>query len=76
MKTIRVAVHLVDGGLREWTEGTELLEKLRSLQSEGFVGKELIHELFTDDWGVPPLSIEISGKASDGRNVSVVIPYT
>jgi hypothetical protein len=75
MNTVRVSVRLVDGGLLELTKGAGFLRELQSLQSQGFVGKELVHRLLTDDWGAPPLSVEISGKAPDGKNVEVRIPY-
>jgi hypothetical protein len=76
MNKIRVAVHLVDGGLLEFAEGMEFLRELDSLQSQRLAGKELIHELLTDDWAAPPRVVEISGTAPDGTDFNVLIPYT
>jgi hypothetical protein len=76
MNTVKVTVRLVDGGLLECTKGAEFLRELRSLQSQGFVGKELIHRLLTDDWAAPPLVVEIFWKSPDGKNGEERIPYT
>ena len=76
MNTIRVSVQQVDGGLTEFSKGAEFLRELRSLQSQGFSGKELVHRLLTDDWGAPPLVVEISGKNPDGTTFEMRIPYS
>jgi hypothetical protein len=75
MSTIKVLIRSVDGGLQERDEGPTFLQKLHSLQSQGFTGKQLIHHLITDDWGAPPTVVEISGKDSDGKNFEILIPY-
>jgi hypothetical protein len=76
MNTIRVSIYLVDGGLQEFDESPAFLQKLCSIQSQGFTGKQLVHHLITDDWSVPPTVVEISGKDSDGKNFEIRIPYT
>lgn len=75
MNTIKVSIRLVDGRLQEFDENPAFLQKLYSLQSQGFTGKQLVHHLITDDWGSPPIVIEISGKDSDGKNIEIRIPY-
>jgi hypothetical protein len=75
MSTIKISIRLVDGGLQEFPESSEFLHKLRSLQSQGLTGKQLIHRLISDDWGAPPTVVEISGKDSDGKNFEIRIPY-
>jgi hypothetical protein len=76
MNTVRVSVRLVDGGLLEFAKGPEFLRELQSLQSQGFVGRELVHHLLTDDWSAPPLSVEISWNGPSGNNHEILIPYT
>ncbi len=76
MNKIRVLIRLVDGGLQEFDESPAFLQKLRSLQSQGFTGKQLIHHLITDDWGAPPTVVEILGKDSDDKSFEIRIPYT
>jgi hypothetical protein len=39
-------------------------------------GKEMIHEMITDDWGAPPRSLVIEGTADDGKQVVISVPYT
>lgn len=39
-------------------------------------GKELIGELFGDDWGAPPKFLSISATAADGKYVRIDIPYS
>lgn len=75
MSTIKVSIRLVDGGLQEYDESQFFLQKMHSLQSQGFKGKQLIHYLITDDWGAPPTVVKISGKDSDGKSFEVRIPY-
>lgn len=75
MNAIKVSIRLVDGGLQEFDENPAFLQKLHLLQSQGFTGKQLVHHLITDDWGSPPIVIEISGKDSDGKNIEIRIPY-
>ena len=72
---IKIIVRLVDGGLQEFTENDLFITRLHALQVAGYKGKELIHELITDDWGVPPLNIEITGTTSEGKNINESIPY-
>jgi hypothetical protein len=75
MSTIKVSIRLVNGSLQEFTEGPEFLHKLRSLQSQGLTGQELVDCLISDDWGAPPIVVEISWKDSDGKNYEIRIPY-
>ncbi|MDF2094384.1 hypothetical protein P2G67_00170 [Fodinicurvata sp. CAU 1616] len=72
---VRITVYLVDGSLSKWHEGPDILRQLESLQSRGFSGKELVHALFTDDWGTPPVSVCISGTKPSGAAGQVTIPY-
>lgn len=76
MNSIHVSVRLIDGGLQEFHEGPAFLVRLRSLQARGIEGRELIHQLLTDDWAAPPTVVIISGIAPDGRRIDEVrIPY-
>ena len=47
-----------------------------SLPLEYASGKELIHDMVTDDWGAPPRCMVIRSKASDGQTVEICIPYS
>lgn len=38
-------------------------------------GRDLIHEMVTDDFGAPPLFLCIDAKTDDGKTVSISIPY-
>jgi hypothetical protein len=72
---LKVYVNFVDGSAQDWTVGDEILKKYRILSDQGMSGRALVHELFTDDWGVPPQSIEISGKTKDGESVKITLDY-
>lgn len=72
---IKVSIRLVDGSLDEYSEGDEFISKLNLLQSEGYEGISLIHELITDDWSAPPIVVDISGETLKGLKVNVKIPY-
>ncbi len=73
---IKVTARLVDGGLQEFTESDEFLTRMNTLIQQGYEGKELVHELITDDWGAPPVYIEITGYTSKGISVNERIPYS
>ena len=75
MASFTVEAHLVDGSLLDFPGTPALLKKLRMLQTRGLTGKQLIHELLTDDWGPPPNVIVISGTDPDGNPINVRIPY-
>jgi hypothetical protein len=72
---IQVSIRLIDGSLDEYSESDEFISTLHSLQDQGYTGKLLIHQLITDDWGAPPIVVDISGVTSTGINVKVKIPY-
>ncbi len=72
---IKVSIRLVYGSLDEYSEGDEFISNLNLLQSEGYEGRSLIHELITDDWSAPPIVVDISGETSKGIKVNVKIPY-
>jgi len=61
MKNLRIYFPLVDGG--EYDPGYE-------------TGKQLIHGMVTDDWGVPPRSMVIEARTGDGKRVVISIPYS
>ncbi len=76
MSSIHVSVQLVDGGLQEFQEGPAFLVRLRALQARGVEGKQLIHQLLSDDWAAPPTVVIIAGKGTDGRPIDEIrIPY-
>lgn len=72
---IQVSIRLIDGSLDEYSESDEFISNLNSLQEQGYRGKALIHQLITDDWGAPPIVVDISGVTSEGIKVKVKIPY-
>jgi len=63
---VRITIRFVDGSLDEFEESDHFLLQLNALQIDGYKGKELINELITDDWGPPPLLVEIKGIKEDG----------
>lgn len=75
MASLNAKVYLVDGGLMEIPLDDDFLVRLRRLQDAGLKGKALIHELITDDWGPPPLSVVVRGIGPDGSSVELAIPY-
>jgi hypothetical protein len=61
MKNLRIYFPLVDGSVFHLKYDT---------------GKQLIHEMVTDDWGAPPRSMVIEASTGDGRRVRISIPYS
>ena len=76
MSKIVVSVRLIDGGLMQFDAEPNVLRRLSALERQGLRGKQLIHALFTDDWGPPPTVVEICGKTPDGNLVEIRIPYS
>lgn len=61
MKNLKMYLPLVDGS---------------SLPLDFDSGIELIHELVSDDFGPPSVSLQIEAKSKDGRVVRIGIPYS
>jgi hypothetical protein len=57
---VKISIRMVDGGLNEFDENNEIIQKLIELENIGLCGKNLIDNLITDDWGVPPKSVKLS----------------
>ena len=62
MKNFELSLPLVDGSMLDIYYGNTS-------------GKEIIHELITDDFGAPPRSMEITVTIESGKKVKVYIPY-
>jgi len=73
---VKITIIFVDGSLDEFEESDHFLLRMNALQMHGYKGKELINELITDDWGPPPLLVEIKGIKEDGTKVDLTIPYS
>ena len=69
-----VTAHLVNGHLLDFDVDPDFLGRLTALQAQGLVGRSLIHELLTDDWGAPPIFLRVVGLGPDGA-VDITIPY-
>ena len=61
MRNFRISVRTVDGGVQDVTEDS---------------GKELIHQLVSNDWAAPPTALEIVATTDDGQKVRITVPYT
>lgn len=72
---VKVTTKCVDGSMSEYIDDMSLIEKLFRLKEDGYEGRELIEELFTDDWGAPPTLIEIEWTDDHGAKQSEVICY-
>jgi hypothetical protein len=73
---IDVEIHFVNGDLQTLKKDDIFIQRLHALTGHGLTGKELIHELLTDDWGKPLCAVHIMGQISTGEEINVVIPYT
>lgn len=62
MSNIKVSLPSVDGSLYEYLD-------------EGDSCKEVIHNLYTDDFSAPPVHMAIHVSTHSGKAVKVVIPY-
>ena len=76
MGTVTVTARLVDGSIEPFEFDADFLTQLSELQAQGLTGKRLIHALITDDWGAPPLYVEISGTTSAGEQVNLKLHYS
>jgi len=72
---LKVSVSTVDSGLREFNEPDSIIAKLSALRRDGYAGRELVHALLTDDWGLTPVGVRIRGKLEDGTCIDEYIPY-
>lgn len=72
---LHVSIPTVDGGLQEFSEPDSIITRLAILRRNGYEGKELVHELLTDDWAAPPVGVRITGTLEDGTRVNEYVPY-
>ena len=75
MKSVKVDIRLADGGAQDWHEGPEFLARLAAPGARGVAGKELIHQLITDDWAAPPVIVTISWVDPSGHARKRQIEY-
>lgn len=75
MQSVRVEARLVDGGAMDWVFGPEFVSKLKALEKDGLVGRALVHEILTDDWGAPPIVVTVSWTEPTGERVERNINY-
>lgn len=71
----KATVYTIAGSLQEIRMLPHEFDRLQKLQRQGLTGKELIHEVLTDDWGAPPRYVDFSGYDSNGNKVSVRVEY-
>lgn len=73
---IKIKFYFVDNSYREYTENNPaFLQRLKRMQNERLMGKELINKLFADDWGAPPKFVKIIGTDSKGKPVNIQLNY-
>ena len=60
MKNLKIFLPLVDGS---------------SLPLDFSSGKDIIHKLISDDFGIPPTSLIFEANTKDGKIFKIVIPY-
>lgn len=72
---VKVSVRLVNGNGQTIFQPQSFIDRYDSLRQEGIEGNDLVHELLTDDWGVPPTSLEIEGQRSDGTPFHASLSY-
>lgn len=75
MARLKVVARLVDGSEMDIYASADFLSRLMRLESAGYSGKQLIHELITDDWGPPPNMIVITGIDDAGKRIDKTLPY-
>jgi len=72
---VTVSIRFVNGSMQEYIENDFFIGKLRKLENQGYRGKSLINILISDDWGAPPISVNIKGKLADGSVINESIRY-
>jgi hypothetical protein len=72
---VQVSIRFVDGGFQEYSESSDFLLRLTELQNQGHEGRALINALISDDWGAPPLCVQIKGKGLNGSEIDLQITY-
>jgi hypothetical protein len=62
MKNFEISLPLVDGSMQD-------------IFYDECSGKEVVHQLITDDFGAPPRSMYIQVETKTGKKVKIHIPY-
>lgn len=61
MKNLKIYLSLVDGSI---------------LPMDFSTGRELIHEMVSDDFGAPPKSLIFEISTKEGKIIKIAIPYS
>ena len=72
---LEAIVRRVDGSLWEIPLVQQQLIELYDLQEQGYMGKSLIDLWLTDDWGAPPIYVDVQGKDTEGNDVDIRLLY-
>ena len=72
---LRATASLVNGSAMDLNIDDVMYSRYLSLRSAGYSGKQIIEELWTDDWGPPPSGVHITGSLESGAEVKEYIPY-
>jgi hypothetical protein len=59
----------------DWNVNDDLYARYKKAVESGLEGRDLVHELLTDDWAAPPRGIHITGTTADGETVDLMLDY-
>ena len=76
MSTLTLSISFVNGDGFEEVVDASILDKHDRFVAKGLRGKELIHALYTDDYGAPPRRLSVAGQAPDGTSVDINIYFS
>jgi hypothetical protein len=72
---VRVCIRHADNSMRTYFESQDFIDRYYAAIRSGCEGNELVHELFSDDWGAPPTSISLEGQHANGTTFRASLPY-
>lgn len=72
---VKVHVRVVNGRAWDFEMPWSFVVQARAMQARGVEDWRIVNELITDDWGAPPLVVEVTGTGPDGKPVALTLRY-
>lgn len=72
---ITIQIFYIDGSCSEFMTDDDIIQRLNALKDQGYKDKFIIHQLISDDFAAPPISVNIRGKLKNGMAIQETLYY-
>ena len=73
--TVQLRIGFVNGDALDLEKPWSFVGDVEAMRARGVEDWRIVHELISDDWGPPPLNIEVTGTWPDGKPLLLKLHY-